>query len=84
LGIAVPVQIAVVVPTASAQVADQHACSVFPPSDLLRITGRNDIGAGPAGEQAGRVAGGCHPICFLKISMTPTQNITPALFARNR
>jgi hypothetical protein len=85
LGIAALVQVTVVVPTASGQAVDQHACSLFQPSDLLRITGRKDIGGrGPQASKPGELRTGTTECNFLNISMTLTQNMTPAWFARNR
>jgi hypothetical protein len=84
-GIAVLVQVTVVVPTAFGQAADQHACSLFQPSDLLQITGRKDIGGrGPQASKPGELRAGTTQCDFLNISMTLTQNMTAAWFARNR
>jgi hypothetical protein len=85
LGIAALVQVTLVVSTASGQAADQHACSLFQPNDLLRITGRKDIGGrGPRASKPGELRAGTTECDFLNISMTLTQNMTPAWFARNR
>jgi hypothetical protein len=79
LGIAALVQVAVVAPTASGQAADQHACSLFQPSDLVRITGRKDIGVrSPQASKPGELRAGTTLCDFLNISMTLTQNMTPA------
>ena len=84
LGITALVRIAVAAPVA-AQAADPHACSYFPASDLLQITGRKDVlGSGPQASKPGETAAGTTECDFLNVSMTVTSNMTPAWFARDR
>ena len=85
LGITALLRIALMVPTASGQAANQHACSLVQTSDLLQITGRKDVlGEGLRASKPGETAEGVTECDFLSISMTLTQNMTPAWFARNR
>jgi hypothetical protein len=71
--------------SASGQSAEPHACTYFPASDLLRITGRKDITQqGPQASKPGETAAGTTECDFLSISMTVTSNMTPEWFARDK
>ena len=85
LGITALLQITVMVPTASSQAANQHACSLVQTGDLLQITGRKDLlGQGPQASKPGETLAGTTECDFLNVSMTVTSNMTPAWFARDR
>lgn len=79
------VQAAVALPALEAQASDPHACSYFPASDLLKITGRKDLlGQGPRASKPGETGAGTTECDFLSVSMTVTSNMTPEWFARDR
>jgi hypothetical protein len=85
LGIAAVVQVTVAVPTVSGQAAGPNACALFKPSELMRLTGRKDVGnRGPQLSGPPELAKGTSECDFLDLSFTLASYMTPAWFARDR
>ena len=85
LGIAAVVQATVAVRVVSAQASGQHACSLFQPAELIQLTKRKDIGnQGPQPSGPPELAKGTTECDFVNVSVTLTENMTPAWFTRDR
>ena len=85
LGISALVHVTVAAPAADGQATDPHACTYFPASELLKITGRKDVlGEGPQASKPGDLREGTTECDFLSVSMTVTSKMTPEWFARDR
>jgi len=85
LGFAMIARVAMVPPTAAAQAAYPHMCTLIDAAELQQLTGRKDIlGKGPQASSPSDLPKYMSECDFLEMSFTLTTTMTPEWFARNR